>query len=839
MSTGATGTGSRIRIRGQSSLLLGNDPLIIVDGVRLLQAPNNANSPVPSRVDDINVEDIEEIEILRSISGTTQHGSGAANGVINITTKRGTRGKTRFGVYTEHGLISDPHTYPELWSLWGKRTGQSTSSLCTLALVSARTCAIDSLSRGNVLNVDSLTPIDRGYRSQYGLQVSGGNSRVQFFVSGEREDETGVFKMPLRDRARLEAERGVASLPKNQVRPSALSRNNTRANLFIQPWSVLSVQLSNAYVNGNTRLVTSDENATGLGFASTGGAWRLDLLDGQGRPLSGYVLSAGDVMSQVSTQDIDRHVNGISATLTPFRWLSARVAYGRDATTQVAQFYTRRNEGPANALMRVGYATQSRAEFTRQTFDIGATATHRLTSWLTGRTSVGLQGLKSNERFDSLSGNGIPAGTSTLSGALFRTASSRAHESNSTGVYAEEELAFGSTLFVTGAVRRDQVSSFGADFGSTTYPSVGVAWLLSGQDFFPKHTWVNTLRLRSAFGSVGQFPGAEDEVKPFYAIPSGSNVAVNAPRPEYSTEWEMGADAELFGGASMFDFAYYNKKTVDLFVPLLILPGVPPLTRDINGADVKNSGFEITLQQRLVSRTQLSANVRMTGSTNRNRLTRLARDVPPIFTGSRTTQKNTPGYPLFGLWSRTYTVADANNDGIVTVNEMTFSDTAQFIASSFPTRELAVSPSVELFNHRVRFTVLIDSKWGFRKFNNTLRHRCQAARSCQGLNDKSASVETQAAAVAATQGVFSGMLEDASFTRFREASVLLELPARWANAFHATGWNVVLTGRNLGVVTKYSGSDPEASITTTDAQTDEYFSTPLMRYYTLRFNLRF
>ena len=839
MSTGPTGTGSRIRIRGQSSLLLGNDPLIIVDGVRSFQVPNNASSPVPSRADDINIEDIEEIEILRGAASTTLYGSGAANGVVIVTTKHGARGKTRFDVYTENGLISDPHTYPDLWSLWGKRTGQSMSSLCTLALVSAKTCVVDSLSHGNVLNIDSLTPIGRGYRSQYGLQVSGGSKRVQFFVAGEREDETGVFKMPARDIAQLKSERGVASLPSNQVRPSVLARNYVRANLSIQPWSKMSLQLSNAHVNGDARFATSDENSVGLGYASTGGQWRLDLLDGLGRPLAGYVLSAGDVMSQVSSQGIDRYVNGISATLTPFRWLSARVAYGRDATAEVGRSYTRRDEGPGNSSVRTGHAVQSRAEFTSQTFDFGATANHRLTSWLDARTSIGIQGLKSDAKVDSISGSVLPAGATTLNAASVQASSFHASENNSTGVYAEEALAFGNTFFVTAGVRRDKASAFGADFRSTTYPSVGVSWALSEQDYFPKHTWLNTLRLRSAFGTAGQFPGAEDEVNIVqYVFPSSSD-SVGAPRPEYSSEWEVGADARLFGGASMFNLTYSHKKTIDLFVPLLILPGFPPLTRDINGADVENSGLEVTLQQRLVNRAKISASVNVTGSTNKNRLSRLAKDVPPIFTGSRTTEKNTPGYPLFGLWSRTYMFDDANKDGIVTANEMTFGDTAQFMASSFPTRALVISPSVEVLDHQLRFTAQVDSKWGFKKFNNTLRHQCQTARSCRGLNDQSASLATQAAAVAATQSVFSGMLEDASFTRLREVSVSYELPTNWATTFRASGWNVALTGRNLGVATKYSGSDPEASISTTDARTDEYFSTPLMRYYTLRFNLRF
>lgn len=165
LSGGATGTGSRIRIRGQSSILLGNEPLIVVDGVRLIQTHNPATQ-LPSLVDDINVDEIERVEILNGPSGTTLYGNEGAHGVINIITKRGVAGKLKLNAYTEQGLIDDPHTYPNAWARWGKRPGAAVSSPCIYTSASAGPCVTDSVSRGNVMSVDSLTPMDWGYRSQ-------------------------------------------------------------------------------------------------------------------------------------------------------------------------------------------------------------------------------------------------------------------------------------------------------------------------------------------------------------------------------------------------------------------------------------------------------------------------------------------------------------------------------------------------------------------------------------------------------------------------------------------------------------------------------------------------
>ena len=115
-------------------------------------------------------------------------------------------------------------------------------------------------------------------------------------------------------------------------------------------------------------------------------------------------------------------------------------------------------------------------------------------------------------------------------------------------------------------------------------------------------------------------------------------------------------------------------------------------------------------------------------------------------------------------------------------------------------REAAFSPTIELFGRKLRLSGQVDSKWGYKKFNNTLRHRCQGGASCRGLYDKSAPFEEQAAAVAVNQaGVFYGMFEDGAFTRFREASIAYTVPTRLARAVRANGreaWH--LLGRDEG-----------------------------------------
>ncbi len=108
------------------------------------------------------------------------------------------RARRSYNVYGENGLVDNIRDFPELYSLWGKSAGQTTSRICTLANVVSG-CVVDSLSHGNYPE-HRLAHADRpGMRRQYGAQMSGGNDRVQFFVSGETEGERGIYKMPQRD----------------------------------------------------------------------------------------------------------------------------------------------------------------------------------------------------------------------------------------------------------------------------------------------------------------------------------------------------------------------------------------------------------------------------------------------------------------------------------------------------------------------------------------------------------------------------------------------------------------------------------------------------------------
>jgi TonB-linked SusC/RagA family outer membrane protein len=858
-STGETGGGSRIRIRGQSSLSLSNDPVVIIDGVRVT---GNAGSSAigvggatPSRLDDINPEEIESIEVVKGPSAATLYGTEAAAGVINITTKRGRSGKTTWNIYSENGVINDPRkgTYPELYRLWGKTGTSTVSNVCFLPAVASGACRPDSLASGNVLNDPALTTLQTGQRSQYGIQASGGSDRVQFFVSAEREQEEGVITMPQQEVDRLRAERGTP-VPIEQRKPNALERTNLRVNLTAQIAEKAQIQVSSGFVQSNQRLPQNNDNANGMMVAAMGGVWNTGLRDSRGVALNGYrVYPMGDVLSRTTTQDINRFINSIQARYEPTEWLTARATVGYDYTGRQDKGINLFDQGIFVQPNRSGGITDARASITQGTADFGATATFRPFEWLGSKTSVGYQYI--SNRFDQVSGTAEqlpPGGTQVTAGAI-RNAGAGLDEKRTLGYYLEQVFSVREHLFITGGIRRDAASAFGSEARGVWYPKVGASWVASDEEFIPKPGFVDVLRLRATYGASGQIPGTTDALRFFNAFPAtisggdapsvsiGSLGNANL-RPEYSAETEAGFDLTMFSGKTNFEFTYYNKSTTDALISRRIAPSLAGVTaRFENIGNIKNSGIELVLNQQLLDNDFIRADIAIIGSTNANELITLGEGVTPIPSGNRNTQLNKPGYPLFGLWGQRYTYADANGDGILVASEMRFEDTLSYIGPSFATREFAFSPSIEMLNRKLRINAQFDRKWGMLKLNNTLRHMCQGGQSCRGLFDQTAPLEEQARARAATdRGVFTGFYEDGSFTRFRELSVAYTMPDRWARSLRATRWNVVLTGRNLAVWTPFMGLDPETTVGSSDTRgNEEFFSTPPMRTWTFRMNFTY
>ncbi len=506
---GTVGTGTRIRIRGQTSLSLSNEPLYYVDGVRVESGDASLSigtgGQAPSRVNDINPQDIANVEVVKGPAASTLYGTKAANGVIRITTKHGVAGPARWRIYGEGGMLNDENQYPINYFSWG-HVGVGAPRQCRLlqSLAVTSPCTIDSLTSYNVLMDPKQSPIGTGYRGQMGLQVQGGTDQAQYYISGDYQDQLGVYRLPEVEYQRLTTAFAGTPPSYETYRPNEIKQTSFRSNVHILPMPQLDLQGNLGIVQSRARLPQNDNNVTG--FLPSGLFGRGQ----QGSPLIWGFFQPGEVFQILTEQDINRLTGSFSSNWRPTTFLTWRANVGLDYTGRNDVQFQARGQGPNFSNFRQGRRSDNRFTIYHYTTDLGGTAQFNISPTLNSKTSVGAQYLKDNLFAVFANGQNLPPGGSSISGAAIRTARETTTVAVTIGTYIEETLAWRDRVFLTGAVRRDRNSAFGSDSRSVNYPKIQGAWVVSDENFYPRSIPFSNLKLRFAYGASGQQPGSID-----------------------------------------------------------------------------------------------------------------------------------------------------------------------------------------------------------------------------------------------------------------------------------------------------------------------------------------
>lgn len=376
-SSGTTGAGTRVRIRGNSSISLSNDPIVIVDGIRIESGVGltvGTGGQSPSRLNDINPEDIETYEIVKGPSAATLYGTDAGNGVIRITTKRGKAGAPRWDVHTEYGASNQFAKWPDNFKGMGQSATVALRTNCRLPNVVAGQCTQDSIVRFNPLSDPITTPFSTGNRGQYGLSVSGGTNDVQYYLAGELENEVGPYRIPQRAQDSLVALKG-AELPNYQVKPNDLKRVNVRANLRSQVLTNADITASVGYLSSDLHLPQNDNNVLGLLPSGYFGGLKA-VNDGWGffRPEEIYAIEV--------LQSVERFTGSTQGNWYPAKWLNMRGTLGLDATTRADIQYQPAGEGPNFGTRIRGQRDANTRRTYNYTADFSTSGTFDFTSTL-------------------------------------------------------------------------------------------------------------------------------------------------------------------------------------------------------------------------------------------------------------------------------------------------------------------------------------------------------------------------------------------------------------------------------------------------------------------------
>ena len=861
-----TGGGSRVRIRGTSSLSLSNDPIYVIDGIRMTSNRSDATIGVggtaPSRVNDISPEEIENIEIVKGPSAATLYGTDAANGVIVITTKKGRAGRASWTVFSEVGSINDNNTYPGQYAILGHTpAAPQTQIRCFLKDVALGTCIKDSTAALNVFSDPETTPIADGFRNLVGLQLMGGTESVRYFVAGDVENETGVFKLPRVSRQYFDSV-GI-NVPPEWDRPNVLAKASFRANLNLSVSPQLDLAAQSNYIRLNQRLPQVDNNVNSFWYnGAMGPGWKgagpgYSGIGNLGQALNGYAFATpAEIFQNEVRQDVQRFIGSTNGDWRPRSWLNSHADVGVDLTNRVDNSLCRFQQCANFGTQRDGSARDARANLRNITANLLTTASSQPNEWLGLKGTVGVQYVNYTDLRNNAQGSQLPPGAQTPGSGTIRDASASTTLTRTLGLFVEGAASLNDRMFLTAAVRSDQNSAFGSNFQRVYYPKASLSWVVSDESFFPRPGWLNSLRVRSAIGSSGVQPGPNDALRTYSVVTTNignldvsglrsSQIGNQELKPERATEWEGGIETQVLDGRVNLDVTYYNKTSKDALINLTIAPSAGASSGSVltNLGSVKNYGLEGVLTANLITMPRVAWDVTVAASRNSNKLVTLGtdasgRDVPPII-GNTTRQ--IPGYPLNGYWQRPYTFDDANGDGIIVPAEVTVDTGFVFLGYSQPRLELSVSSSVDLFRGRIRLNGLLDHKSGYRVLNSEQQFLCQQAPGCFGLTSYDAPLWEQARAIAQRfTPVLSqtGYIEDVSFWRIREVSVTYSPGEQWAQRLlRARDVSVTLAGRNLKVFTDWTGADPEQNYSQGDTQSTLLTAGP-PTYFTVRVTIR-
>ncbi len=870
-----TGTGARIRVRGMNSVSLSNEPIWIIDGIRMTS--NNASFSTatgsgggtggnsPSRVGDLNPEEIQSIEVVKGPSAATLYGTDAANGVILVTTKRGRAGAARWNVYGEGGAIYDQNFYPTAYSTWGTRLDQANATsgrtFCNLQRVGTGQCQLDSATALNIFDESDLTPLATGSRNQVGVQVSGGSEVLKYFVSAENEEETGVLSLPQFERARFDS----VGLPIREWtdRPNALNRQSIRVNLNAAINPKLDLAMSTNFVTVAQRYSLESNATAGLGSHVFGGPGTRNnggVTQGLGTPLNGYRgWTPGYMWQERTAQDVNRFIWSANANWRPSSWLSTRAVVGNDYTARTDDNLLLRGEGPPlGALTRLGARGINRVNIQNFTVDLGSTASYNYSDWAAFKTTVGAQYI-SYEFFGAETGSRqLAPGSQSVAAGTIPVVDENTTRTKTFGTFIEQALAVNDRLFLTAAVRSDQNSAFGTNFQSIVYPKFSASWVLSDESFFRAPAFLNSLRLRYAYGQSGVQPGPNDGLRFFSAgttsiadtdQPVITQAALGNPdlKPERSIEHEMGFEAQLLSERVALDVTYYSKITEDALISAVLPPSFGSVASQLrNLGSVKNAGVEVQITTQLVDREAFGWDINLAGAANDNKVVSLGNTEPQI----GVTTRIVAGFPIGGLWARPITGwEDKNGDGLLTYfpddrNEVFVGDSVVFRGYSTPPYTATLASGFDLFNRKLRLQTMWDYRGGNKWYNNTERIRCTRP-NCSGRLNPNASFEDQAMNIAANEIAVSdrtldGYFQPGGFVRLREASAQYSFSPELARRLtRASSLSIVLTGRNLGLWTKYRGTDPESGFNTSSSSDapSEFQTIGPPSYFVFRVNL--
>ncbi|MFP5353990.1 MAG: SusC/RagA family TonB-linked outer membrane protein [Gemmatimonadota bacterium] len=803
--SGAIGSGPRIRVRGAASLSLSDQPLIYIDGIRV---PNDVSegprsqffsSGVISRLNDLDPENIESIEVIKGPSAATLYGTEANNGVIQIVTKRGKAGRAVTSLSTRLG---------QNWFQGAEgRIGRTYRRMTDGTIAEWNPVAVEK-ARGEDL-------FQKGLSQEYSLGINGGTDVARYNFTGTYDNDKGIE-------------------PTNH-----LWRWAGAGNVSISPYKSLDIQASFNTMQGSINVPQE----------AGGGAWfslyfgRAPITDAE-KLRCGYYSAPPEAFwgAFKQYQDVKRTTGSLQVNHRVGTWMTQRLVVGNDftgennvnQTQRMAPFFRQFFGNPTD---QNGTKLTRRRELSVTSVDYAATLKKVLFGFQTS-TSFGAQYFKRQTYALAARGEGFPAGGLTLVDAAATTFGGEDFLENSTlGFYGQEQFNLNDRMYITAAIRVDNNSAFGEDFSWKTYPKVAGTWVINEEPWF-KLGWINQLKLRAAYGQTGQQPAVNSALRTYAATTGGDGGSAVTPqslgnanlKPERGSEIEFGFDGAFLNERLSADLTFYRRNTTDGILSQAVAPSSGfSGSRFINIGGIQSQGLELSSRFNAYSSNTVNVDVGFNISKNDNKVTDLG-DLPLAVDESGRkyiavgAQRHIIGKPVASYYDLKVVKADFDpNTGRAinmlcddgkggTVACLTAAGQPNaprvFIGRPDPSLEGSFNSTVTLYRSW-RLYAQFDFKGGNRILNNNDRARCQVFNQCLANLEPEKYDPVYVAQIQSSNILRHWIYQDASFTRLREVSVGYTMAPRWAQMLGARTGAITLSGRNLALWTSYGGTDPE------------------------------
>ena len=813
--SGEPGSGSTVRIRGNSSIRANQSPLYVIDGVPLnitsasLGAAGVAGINASAKKDPLeflNPDDIATVTVLKDASATAIYGSRGANGVILITTKNGKKGEGKLTYSGYAGISALPKKLDVLSvSEFKKASDQN---------------GFDLLDKGG--NTDWQDEIfQAGYSQSHNIAYSGGTDKSNYYTSVSYLNQNGIVKRTGIEKftGRFNANKKLFNDKLKIATSMAFSRTDDSRVPIGETGGYEGDVLISA-LRGNPTFPVFNPDGTYLQYSQT---YR--------NPVAMINLTNDHTYT-------DRILGNASATYQIIEGLTYKMNLGIDhtnATRKVSE------NDQLSYLVNGGQASISNIELTNMlienylTYDKQLDKNNHFTA-LVGQSYQRFDNNGNNLYVDGFHVNGIDYVDNLGYGNKDKaTVGSYKFQNELQSFYARVNYSFKSKYLLTATWRADGSTKFGENNKYGYFPSVGLAWRLTQEDFIKNLNVFDHLKLRLGWGETGnqEIPnkisllaiGTSSNANYFFDGQNLSNgtTFIRTPNPnikwETTTQANIGLDFGFFDGRLSGSVDYFAKSTKDVLLLLTALAPAPTAYMWLNVPNmrIKNSGFEADLTGVIVDKDDFSWNATLNFTTIHNEVQDLPVNLIETGVASGAGLSGTrvqiikSGYPIGTFWGKQF-LGYADDGTSIYKQDADGNDVKEDLGSALPKFTLGL---YNTFTYKsFDFSFFIHGVFGNKVYNNTANALFSMPSFSKG-NNVTNDILTSGEGVNNTPEFSSRFIEDGSFVRLSNATIGYRIPFKKNSWVHSL--RIYVTGSNLFLITGYTGYDPEVN---TNAELD-------------------